>query len=101
MNHSPCDQVIKGLFHSFAKKSFFDADVFDIIRVLKPSARGELEIVDVINAYIKRGTLEFSFLPGHWTDSGTFYSLMRSNLLAMDTDERRRLILELESAGLL
>lgn len=76
-------------------------DVFNIIKTLKPSKRGELEITDVNNAYIERGVMEFDFLPGHWTDAGAFYSLMRANLLAMDKMERRRLIQELEAAGLL
>lgn len=77
----------------------YPPDVFDIIKTLKPSGRGELEITDVNNSYIERGLMEFDFLPGYWTDSGTFYSLMRANLLAMDKDERKRLIQELTDAG--
>lgn len=73
----------------------YDAKVFDIIKNLKPSRRGELEITDVNNAYICQGTMEFDFLEGHWTDAGTFYSLMRANLLAMDRKELKQLLKEL------
>ncbi|MBU1205854.1 MAG: NTP transferase domain-containing protein [Proteobacteria bacterium] len=61
----------------------YDAGVFDIIRNLKPSARGELEITDVNNEYIRRGNLTYEILEGWWTDAGTFESLLRaSNLVA-------------------
>ncbi len=50
---------------------FYDGEVFDIIRTLKPSARGELEITDVNNAYIARGRLAYDVLDGWWTDAGT------------------------------
>ncbi|MBM3316308.1 MAG: NTP transferase domain-containing protein [Candidatus Eisenbacteria bacterium] len=60
----------------------YDDKVFEIIAGLKPSARGELEITDVNNAYIARGELTFDFLQGWWTDAGTFESLLRANLLA-------------------
>ena len=61
----------------------YDPTVFDIARTLKPSARGELEITDVNNEYIRRGDLTYDFLDGWWTDAGTFESLMRaSNLVA-------------------
>lgn len=53
--------------------------VFDIIRTCKPSARGELEITDVNNAYLKRGELNWFELKGFWSDAGTFESLFRSN----------------------
>lgn len=59
----------------------YDADVFDIIERLKPSGRGELEITDVNNAYIERGTLTYEVLEGWWTDAGTFDSLLRANNL--------------------
>lgn len=62
---------------------FYDADVFDIIRTLVPSARGELEITDVNNCYIERGHMTWSELNGWWTDAGTFESLLRaSNMTA-------------------
>ena len=59
----------------------YDSKVFDIIRTLKPSARGELEITDVNNAYIKSGEMRYDFLDGWWTDAGTFESLLRANNL--------------------
>lgn len=62
----------------------FDHSVFDIIRTLKPSTRGELEITDVNNAYIERGELTFDVLQGWWTDAGTHASLARANELAKD-----------------
>jgi glucose-1-phosphate thymidylyltransferase len=60
----------------------YDGRVFDIIRTLKPSARGELEITDVNNAYIEAGELEYDILEGWWTDAGTHASLARANELA-------------------
>lgn len=61
----------------------YDNHVFDIIRTLKPSDRGELEITDVNNAYIERGAMTYEILDGWWTDAGTFPSLIRaSNLVA-------------------
>ncbi|MBI3306816.1 MAG: NTP transferase domain-containing protein [Candidatus Omnitrophica bacterium] len=59
----------------------YDARVFDIIRTLKPSNRGELEITDVNNHYLKAGHLEYDILKGYWTDAGTFESLFRANRL--------------------
>jgi len=62
---------------------FYDHLVFDMIRQLKPSDRGELEISDVNNMYLERDLLEWSQLEGWWTDAGTFESLLRaSNLVA-------------------
>jgi glucose-1-phosphate thymidylyltransferase len=61
----------------------FDVSVFSKIQTLVPSHRGELEITDVNNAYIREGTMTFSFLDGWWTDAGTFDSLLRAaNLVA-------------------
>jgi glucose-1-phosphate thymidylyltransferase len=61
----------------------YDAQVFDIIRRLKPSARGELEITDVNNAYLARAQLTYEVLRGWWSDAGTFESLHRAgNLVA-------------------
>ena len=61
----------------------YDSTVFEKARELKPSARGELEITDVNNAYIREGTMSYAFLDGWWTDAGTFESLLRaSNLVA-------------------
>ena len=60
----------------------YDGGVFEIIRTLKPSARGELEITDVNNHYIARGEMGYDFIRGWWTDAGTFESLSRANLYA-------------------
>jgi len=59
----------------------YDSEVFEIIKTLKPSWRGELEITDVNNAYIKKGTLTYNILKGWWTDAGTPESLFRANEL--------------------
>ncbi len=61
---------------------FYDETVFDVVSTLKPSGRGELEITDVNNAYIKRGDLTFDVLPGWWTDAGTPPSYKHANDLA-------------------
>ena len=63
----------------------FDHDVFDIIRTLKPSARGELEITDVNNVYIERGLMTWDLLEGWWTDAGTFESLSLAGHLVAQT----------------
>lgn len=59
----------------------YDTRVFEIIRDLKPSHRGELEITDVNNAYIGMNEMRYSMLEGFWSDAGTFESLMRASLL--------------------
>ncbi len=59
----------------------YDAKVFDIIKTLTPSGRGELEITDVNNAYGRSGELTFNILDGWWTDAGTFESLYRASQL--------------------
>ncbi len=61
----------------------YDGEVYDIIRTLRPSGRGELEITDVNNAYIERSEMTWEELDGWWTDAGTFESLLfASNLVA-------------------
>ena len=60
---------------------FYDAEVFDIIATLKPSGRGELEITDVNNHYLRAGSLQCDRLAGWWTDAGTFDSLAFANEL--------------------
>ncbi len=61
----------------------YDCNVYDIIRTLEPSGRGELEITDVNNAYIERDEMTWEELKGWWTDAGTFESLLHaSNLVA-------------------
>ena len=70
----PTSYAVTGIYQ-------YDNRVFDIIKKLKPSARGELEITDVNNAYLERGQLRYSVLSGWWTDAGTFDSLERANNL--------------------
>jgi glucose-1-phosphate thymidylyltransferase len=64
---------------------FYDARVFEIVRTLRPSARGELEITDVNNWYLKHGQLTYEVLEGWWTDAGTFESLQRASHLVATT----------------
>lgn len=60
----------------------YDETVFNIVKTLKPSGRGELEITDVNNEYIRRGQLTSDILKGWWTDAGTFESLSYANSLS-------------------
>ncbi|MCG8608392.1 spore coat protein, partial [bacterium] len=62
----------------------YDPEVFDIIRTLNPSERGELEITDVNNRYIEKGSMTYEILDGWWTDAGTFESLYRASTLVAD-----------------
>ncbi|MCX6640805.1 MAG: sugar phosphate nucleotidyltransferase [bacterium] len=62
----------------------YDSEVFQIIKSLKPSARGEMEITDVNNKYIERGELAYDIFKGWWTDAGTFDSLHIANELLLD-----------------
>jgi glucose-1-phosphate thymidylyltransferase len=72
----PSNYAVTGIY-------MYDNDVFRICRTLKPSDRGELEITDVNNEYLRRGDLTHSVLDGWWTDAGTFESLLRAtNLVA-------------------
>ncbi len=76
------DLVVTGVY-------FYDGTVFDLIRELKPSARGELEITDVNNGYLARGELWYDVFEGWWTDAGTFESLRRAGELAEALAARR------------
>jgi glucose-1-phosphate thymidylyltransferase len=69
--HPKSNYAVTGIY-------MYDASVFDKIKTLVPSGRGELEITDVNNAYVREGSLTFSFLSGWWTDAGTFDSLLRA-----------------------
>lgn len=69
---APCNLAVTGLY-------LYDNTVFDKIRTLKPSGRGELEVTDLNNAYIKEGKLKWATLDGFWSDAGTFESLFRTN----------------------
>jgi len=68
----------------------YDAKVFDIIKTCKPSARGELEITDVNNAYIARGEMTYDVLDGWWTDAGLPETLYRAATLVREHELRRR-----------
>ncbi|HEY4695497.1 MAG TPA: sugar phosphate nucleotidyltransferase [Candidatus Hydromicrobium sp.] len=70
----------------------YDSDVFEIIETLKPSGRGELEITDVNNEYIRKGTMTYSILEGWWTDAGTFESLFRASNLVRDALKDNKLL---------
>ena len=63
----------------------YDSTVFEKIRTLVPSGRGELEITDVNNLYVQEGTLTFSVLEGWWTDAGTIDSLVKASELVART----------------
>lgn len=76
------DYAVTGIY-------MYDNQVFDIIKSLRPSKRGELEITDVNNAYLKKGELTYSILDGWWTDAGTFESLLRANNLAANKEKGR------------
>lgn len=66
----------------------YDSRVFDIIRTLVPSARGELEITDVNNRYIEWGEMSYDILEGWWTDAGTIESLLRASNLVAEKERR-------------
>jgi glucose-1-phosphate thymidylyltransferase len=59
----------------------YDPSVYQVVKSLKPSQRGELEITDVNNHYIEQGSMTYEILDGWWTDAGTFDSLLHANVL--------------------
>ena len=69
----------------------YDAKVFDIIKTLKPSDRGELEITDVNNHYIKEGKMTFAKVKGFWSDAGTVESLYRASTLVKEKLEKTKI----------
>src|SRR5437870_4755845 len=74
------DYAVSGLY-------MYDPSVFDIIKTLRPSGRGELEITDVNNAYIQRNAMTYEIIEGWWSDAGTFESLVRANILVASQHE--------------
>ncbi len=76
--HPKSDYAVVGVY-------FYDASVFDIIRTVEPSARGEYEITAVNNAYIDRDELEYSLVHGKWVDAGTFDSLTEASQILMNS----------------
>lgn len=73
--HPASSLAVTGLY-------LYDKNVFEIIKTLKPSGRGELEITDVNNEYVARGQMSYAVLNGNWTDCGTFESLYAANTIA-------------------
>lgn len=69
--------VVTGLY-------LYDYNVFDIIKDLKPSNRGELEITDVNNAYVKEGKMDYDMVKGFWSDAGQFESLHRTSIFVRE-----------------
>jgi len=78
------DYAVTGLY-------IYDSGVFEIIKTLKPSSRGELEITDVNNEYIGRGDMQYSVLDGYWSDAGTFESLLRAGMMVRSSDNTNTL----------
>jgi glucose-1-phosphate thymidylyltransferase len=66
----------------------YPADVFEVVKTLRPSRRGELEITDVNRFYLEKGRIGYSILNGYWTDAGTLDSLATANQLVRDTPPR-------------
>ena len=77
----------------------YDARVFEIIKTLKPSGRGELEITDVNNAYIESDEMTWEELDGWWTDAGTFESLLNASRLVAQTGANNQKIEHATNAG--
>ena len=67
----------------------YDGTVFEIIKTLKPSGRGELEITDVNNRYIELKTMTYEILKGWWTDAGMFDSLLHANNLVAEMEQHK------------
>lgn len=78
----PSNYAVTGIY-------MYDNQVFDIIRTLKPSERGELEITDVNNRYLEMGQLTYGILDGWWTDAGTFDSLLKANILVAEKERKK------------
>ena len=76
--HPKSDYAVVGAY-------FYDASLFDIIRTVEPSARGEYEITAVNNAYMHRAELEYSFVQGKWVDAGTFDSLSEAHQILLNS----------------
>ena len=82
-SHPKSNHAVTGIY-------MYDSSVFEIIKVLIPSGRGELEITDVNNVYIGRGEMTFAVLEGWWTDAGTFESLFKANCLIAEKVKKGR-----------
>lgn len=76
--HPKSDYAVVGVY-------FYDAAVFDIIRTVEPSGRGEYEITSVNNVYVQREALEYSLVQGRWVDAGTFDSLTEAHHILLNS----------------
>lgn len=70
----------------------YPSNVFDVISTLKPSARGELEVTDLNNYYVKNNLLEFFEIEGYWSDAGMFDSLLDSSVWAREKEKSQALL---------
>src|SRR5258708_19049825 len=91
-SHPKSNNAVTGIY-------MYDASVFQKIKTLVPSGRGELEITDVNNAYIHEGAMSFSYLEGWWTDAGTFDSLLRAGQLVAQSRQPQLSTRVLEKAN--
>ena len=82
--HPKSDYAVVGVY-------CYDASVFDIIRTIAPSARGEYEITAVNNVYLRRGMLEYSIVQGRWVDAGTFDALTEAHHILLERIRNERL----------
>lgn len=88
--------IVPGSPYAVIGVYFYDETVFDRVRTLRPSGRGEFEITDVNNSYLYEGKLSHDVIDGGWTDAGTFESLWRATKLVR---EKRLLAEELKLAA--
>jgi glucose-1-phosphate thymidylyltransferase len=80
--HPASNYAVTGIY-------MYDPEVFQYIKTLKPSGRGELEITDVNNCYIGQGKMQYDILDGWWTDAGTFESLLRASNLVFQNESKK------------
>jgi len=80
-SHPKSDYAVAGIY-------LYPADVYEVVKTLRPSSRGELEITDVNRHYLELGRLGYTILPGYWTDAGTLDSLALANQLVRETPPR-------------
>jgi glucose-1-phosphate thymidylyltransferase len=79
--HPRSSYAVTGLY-------LYDSSVFPVIQNLRPSGRGELEITDVNNSYLRKGCMHYAVLTGFWSDAGTFDSLLRASLLVQQHEKK-------------